>query len=122
MHDTFWSDFHSREWVDIELVDIEFMGNPADMKQIPESETMFYRYQDLVDMRHSNNSGAPIYVKTGASRCPVVMREYYERKKSDTLRSIQSLQERAAECDVYMARISVGDIDGYFHTMPRYKC
>lgn len=122
LHDTYWGDFHSREWVDLEQIEIQFMGNPAEMKEIPESEAMFYEYPDLVNMNHANNSRAPIYVKAGAGRSPVAMREYYERKKADALRSIQSLQERATECEVYLARISVGEIDGYFHAMPRYKC
>lgn len=122
LHDTFWGDFHSREWVDLDQVTVEFQGNPADMRAIPKWEAVFYRYQDLVNMNHSNNSDAPVYVKVGAERCPVVMREYYESKKSEAERQARSSQDRMAECDVLLVRISTGDFGGYFPSMrsPRY--
>jgi len=122
LHDTFWNDFHSREWVDLDLVEIEFKGNPADMKEIREDEAMFYQRRDLVNMNHSNNSRAPIYVKAGAGRCPVAMQEFYTHKRAEAERHVRSFQDRMAECDVLLAKISVGDFDGYFPAMlsPRY--
>lgn len=122
LHDTFWGDFHSRAWINLDDVEIEFQGNPADMQLISEWDAVFYRHQDLVNMNHSNNTRAPVYVKVGAGRCPVVMREYYERKKAEAEREARYMQERMAECDVLLAKISTGDFDGYFPTMrsPRY--
>lgn len=122
LHDTFWGDSHSREWVNLDDVEIEFQGNPADMKEITKSEVVFYRYQDLVNMNHSNNTRAPVYVKAGADRCPVVMREYYEGKKAEAEREARYFRERMAECDVLLAKISTGDFGGYFPAMhsPRY--
>lgn len=73
LRDTFWSD-NSDKLVPVDEVDLTFRGNIREMTKIPYYEAQFYREQDVVDMRHSNNSHAPVYVVPNAAKDPVVMR------------------------------------------------
>jgi hypothetical protein len=105
LRDTFWSD-HSDKLVPLEQVDLTYRGNIHEMKKINGYETQFYREDDVVDMRHSNNSRASVYVVPGAERNPGVMRALVlERIKQARLdverhkRLIETLTDELAAID-----------------------
>lgn len=74
LRDTYWSD-NTDKLVPLEHVELTFRGNIHEMKRIHSYEAQFYCVKDVVDMRHSNNSRAPVYVVPGAERDPGVMRD-----------------------------------------------
>lgn len=74
LRDTFWSD-NSDKRVPIDKAELTLRGNVNEMKEIHSYEAQFYCDKDVVDMRHSNNSNAPVYVVAGAERNPDVMRD-----------------------------------------------
>jgi hypothetical protein len=73
LRDQFWSD-NTDKIVPTADADLTYRGNIHEMKKIPHYEAQFYRDEDVVDMRHSNNSTAPVYVVVGAERDSRVMR------------------------------------------------
>ena len=89
--DTFWHDSDNRV-LSMDEIDAEFMGNEHDMSQISKREIDYYRREDVVDMRHANNSSAPIYVKVGAQRDPAVILEHLRYQVEKTESAIRSAQ------------------------------
>lgn len=88
LRDTFWSD-SSDKLVPLEHAEITFRGNTREMKKIPAYEAQFYHSDDVVDMRHSNNRGAPVYVVPGAKRSPNVMRDLVQDRIVNARREIE---------------------------------
>jgi hypothetical protein len=111
LRDTFWgSDSDGR--LDLDRVTLTFLGNANEMKTIYPGERVFYRDEDVVSMQHSNNSGAPVYVKAG--RDAATMKAYYAYQGERAESEIEWMQRRIAECSENIARIDAGDIDGVF--------
>jgi hypothetical protein len=58
------------------------------MDKINSYEAQFYCDKDIVDMRHSNNRSAPVYVAAGAERDPGVMRDRVLTRIEDARREV----------------------------------
>lgn len=114
LYDTFWTTTHDAYCLDMDDCEITFQGNPAAMKQIASYDAIFYRPEDLVDMRHSNSSRELVYAKPGTSRNQTIMREYYESRIDDSQREIRWAASRIDECNAILAKIASGETDGYF--------
>ena len=98
LYDTFWGDGSS----DIGLLNLDnihlvFLGNLGDMEPIRRSDAVCYRHDDLIDTAHSNNSGAPVFLKKGATRNRQVMLEYVNEQLDDSKRDYQYQIRRMAE-------------------------
>lgn len=116
LQDTYWSGLSNDGVLDTDRVVLTFLGNPSAMQKINEWERVFYRYEDLVDMRHSNSTGAPVYVKLGAKRDAAAMREYFLYKGQRFNSDIETAQRKIVECRNAVAAIDRGEIDGHFPT------
>ena len=77
--DTFWSSAGSK--LSPDAVVLTLLGNLNGMTEIRESEARYYCGEDIVDMRHSNNSRASVYLKSGAEKDRDTMLEYIRRER-----------------------------------------
>lgn len=114
LYDTFWSTQTSDYALRPEDVILDFQGNPADMVKISEHERTLYRPEDIVDMRHPNNSGAPVYVKAGAARDAQTMLAFYRYEIEQEQSAIRSAQRHIEEFEEAVRRINGGDLGGSF--------
>jgi hypothetical protein len=110
LYDTFWS-IPSEGLLNEADVILTFLGNVREMKKISEWQLPYYRDEDIVDMRHSNNSGADIWLKPGAVLNADKMREHAEYKRQRALDEIQSRQRTVERLDEALAQIEKGNLD-----------
>lgn len=115
LRDTYW---HSKldGHLDRESVILEFQGNAFEMEKIPFAETVFYRPQDIVDMRHANDSGAQVYAK--GPRNAEAMKSYFEYAIERTNGEIKSRKARLEECERVLEAIAAGEL---YHSFPVYR-
>jgi hypothetical protein len=107
LRDTFWSD-NSDKLVPIASVVLTYRGNTKEMKKIPHYEAQFYCDKDVVDMRHSNNSNAPVYVVPGAERDQGVMRDVTLERLAKARREIEYQERLIAVLSDELADIEAG--------------
>lgn len=108
--DTYWSSPDTT--LDPAKVILTFLGNPADMEKIFPGERVFYRDEDIVNMQHSNNSGAEVYAKAG--RDAETMKAYFAYQIEKTEREIRWAHQRIQECNDAIARVGRGEIASSF--------
>ena len=77
--DTFWLPPGTK--LSPDAVVLTLLGNLNDMTEIRESDARYYHSKDIVDMRHSNNSRASVYLKSGAEKDRDTMLEYIRRER-----------------------------------------
>jgi len=65
--DTYWPGTGNHV-LDPAKVTLTFIGNIADLVEIRAYDIPYYRREDIVDMRHANNSYGPIYLRKGAQK------------------------------------------------------
>lgn len=114
LKDTYWGMSGSEGRLDPSEVTLEFQGNPNTMTLIEPYERVFYRPEDVVDMSHPNNSGAPVYVKEGAARNAETMLEFYRYEMERERSAIEWAQHHIAEFAAAIAKIERGETDGSF--------
>lgn len=112
--DTFWSDCSGAKVLDPSEIILDLRGNINDMSEIPEWEMPYYRPEAVVDMRHSNNSRAPIYLKAGAKRDAGVMLERVREKQREAERNIEFAQRRIKDMMEQERLILAGDLDAVY--------
>ncbi len=111
--DTYWSSSgHDGSYLDPNEIVLTFRGNPADMEKIYPGERVFYRDEDIVDMNHPNNSGAPVYAK--GPRNVEVMAAYYKYQIERIENEIKLATRRIEECQNAISRLESGKTDGSF--------
>lgn len=108
LRDTYWSS-PADGLLEPDRVNLTFLGNSNKMRKIFPGEKVFYRFEDVVDMSHANNSGATVYVKAG--RDAGVMREYYEYTITRFESDRQSIDRRIAECREALEKVAAGEVD-----------
>ncbi len=101
--DTFWSFWSAtgKKKLSPDSIVLTLLGNSNDMTKIREGEARYYRMNDIVNMRHSNDSRAPVYLKPGAKKDRDTMLDYirYERER--------------AESDARFAASKIESMDGF---------
>lgn len=118
LRDTYWYDGSDSTYVlDLSRVQIKFLGNPATMTRIGGDARVFYKYEDVVDTSHANDSSAPIYVK--GERDPETMRQYYREMAERFQREEKMAQDRMADCRNAVAAIDRGELTGIY--FPVYR-
>jgi len=90
LYDTYWGDTSDDRVIGPENIVLELQGNLYDMTPISKYDLMYYRPEDIVDMRHSNSFSAKIYVQPGAKRDAETMRRYAQDKITEARRKIES--------------------------------
>lgn len=111
--DTYWGS-EAEHPLDLTEVELEFKGNANEMKRIQAWEKDWYRSEDIVNMNHSNNSNAPVYLKTGATRDAQTMRDHFaykiERAESEARWAVEKVEKYRAA----LAAVDRGELDGNF--------
>lgn len=112
--DTFWSTGGSNAVLDLEKVDVSYQGNQNEMETIHASEIDYYRPEDVVDMRHSNDSRAPIYIKGGAVRNQEAVLSHLRYKRERAEADIRYAQGLIQQLDEAIAAAECGQLDGVY--------
>lgn len=111
LYDTFWgSSPTDTSWLNPDKVHLTLLGNRNDLEELSDNEE-YYNPEDLVVMRHSNNSRAKTLVKPEATRDPEVMRKLALEKRGKAERDLQSAARDIARAEVALDAINRGDID-----------
>lgn len=72
--DTYWSTNISNYKIDLDKVDLVFMGNIHDYEKISIHEKQYYDPKDILDVSHSDNRiSNSLFVRKGASKSKEVM-------------------------------------------------
>lgn len=114
LKDTFWGTSSSDSYLDKSRIVLTYLGNENEMTKISPGERAFYRPEDIVDMNHSNNSRAPVYVKVGAKRDRQAMQEYFAYKVQRFTSDIEFTKRKIEDCQSALASIERGELDGHF--------
>ena len=82
-----------------ECAELQFLANLDDLVEIYPEDKRFYDQADIVDLRHSNNSNAPVMVKRSAHRSREVTRELllYEIDKAASEANSASIRKERLE-------------------------
>ncbi len=110
LYDTFWNSGTDGR-LNLNVVDITFKGSPSEMKELQVAEIDFYRSEDIVDMRHSNNTSAKVYARTGASRNMEAMQVYLQRKFDDANLMINRMNQRKENLRKELKHVSDGRLE-----------
>jgi hypothetical protein len=111
LRDTFWYDWKTRSWLEPEAVDLEFLGNIDECETITPWRIPYYRPADIIDMRHSNDGRAPIYLKRSASKDQAMMLEHAEEKERQAYCDKDRAERAIAEWEDKIRRIKEGDLE-----------
>lgn len=87
------------------------IANLDELEEIHPCEAPLYRSEDIVDLRHSNNSEAPVYRRIGTSRNEEVVRDLIARKKRDAIADIEAAGRRLQRLQHAERRLDAGQID-----------
>ena len=110
LRDTFWSNAYDGA-LDPAQVDLTYRGNKHEMTTILERDEPFYRHEDLVIMRHSNDSNAPTYLKAGAVKDAERMREETQHALDRAISDKRSAEFRIERYQEALSAIARGDLD-----------
>lgn len=96
--DTYWSNSSSDSFIfkpdDPEIEIVEYYGNLADFKQCTEEVFSYYDREDIVDLRHGNDSRS-LYLRKEAIKSAAVMFAAMNEKVKKLQRDIDyALQEK----------------------------
>lgn len=110
--DTYWGDHSPDRSVDPDRVVLTLLGNKNDMRELNDRED-FYDPDDLIIMRHSNDSRAKTLVKKDATRSPDAIRAVLNQKRGDAERDLMStarVLERLALARDKLERGEIADL------------
>lgn len=100
LFDTYWFGYDQNSMLRPDDVILTLLGNASDMSKIRSWDVAYYKPADVVDMRHSNNSSGPIYLKSGATRdrnamltTAVARREEAISQRDSAAREIERMDE-----------------------------
>lgn len=108
--DTFWYGGDNKV-LDPAKVKLTFLGNTADLDEIRSYDVAYYRREDIVDMRHSNNSSGPIYRRKGAQRDAATMLELIEHRLECSHREIEFAQRRIEQLTKDAEKVRAGKLN-----------
>lgn len=110
LYDTYWSFSGNEPEIKQDDVVLTLLGNKNDMTEIPASKLHYYKKSDIIDMRHSNNSTGPIYLKSGAQIDAATIRSEIERRIADAESTIRMQQESVRHLQSMMQHVDNGDL------------
>jgi hypothetical protein len=108
--DTFWHGSDNRV-ITRKVATLTYKGNVEEMRTIHEGEIDYYRREDVVDMRHPNDSRAPIYVKKEASRNAARMTEALQHRIERERNSIRIAEMSIRGLEEALARVDAGKLE-----------
>lgn len=111
LRDTFWSGGGSDGWLDPTQVILTFWANLADLNEISKHEAVYYRHEDVVDLRHSNNSRGPVYLRKGAERDAGTMLALIEDRLDKNRRDIEWAQRHIEQLTKDAEKVRAGKLN-----------
>jgi hypothetical protein len=110
LFDTYWSSDQKK--LDPNQVVLTYLGNPTtDLNVIPHYQAVYYRPEDVVDTRHSNNSSAPVYIRAGAVRDATTMHLEVVRRIEDEKSTIRCAQAALTRLEADLELILSGKLE-----------
>lgn len=114
LSDTYWSTGGSDSWLNPETVKLEFWANVNDLIEVSKYEIVHYRREDIVDLRHANNSRGPVYLKKGAARDAATMLNVIEEKLDAARREIDWANHRIEKLTQDAEKVRSGKLSEVF--------
>lgn len=111
LRDTYWFDWKTQSSLDLDRILVSVVGNIDDCTEIKVWDAVYYAPSDIIDMRHPNNSNAPIYLKNGAERSQEWMLHRAEQKFYDAQRVKERAERDIAELQDTLKKIRYGDLE-----------
>ena len=111
--DTYWFG-GGNKILDPSSVEICLLGNVADCTEIRPHEIAYYRREDIIDMRHANNSSGPIYLRKGATRDAAAIMGVIEHGIETYEREIKFAKQRIEHLQKNAERVLAGELDEVF--------
>ena len=93
---------------------LTFWANTADLTAINKHETVYYRRDDIVDLRHTNNSFGPVYLRKGAKRDTETMMQVIEDRIGEARRQIESAQRDIERMEGEAEKVRAGQLDAVY--------
>ena len=109
LYDTYWEDFRSP--LNLEKVNVIYKGNTDEMESIDPSSTVFYNPDEVVSLRHANNSRQKVYIKQDAKRSPSHTRHYLEYASKKYEYDISWAKRMLEEIEQGLKDVESGDLD-----------
>ena len=109
--DTYWFGYDESNLLRPEAVTLTFWANVDDLLVIHSGMTSYYRPEDVVDLRHANNSSGPVYIRKGAKRDAATMLEVVSGRIKDSEREIVWHQRQLEEFAKFQGLIRAGKLD-----------
>lgn len=110
LRDTFWGTDSSNFCPKADEVDLTYMGDIG-WPTIQEYQVPYYAREDICDTRHSNSSGAKIYLRPGAQRNKDRMLEEIEWREGQAKSEINMATSRLGWLKTAREQIEAGKID-----------
>ena len=96
-------------------INYSLLGNIYEMNEIFEDDKKYFDDNDILDLRHSNNSNAPIYVKKDAKRSKKKMLEILKYKISSKNSEIHSLSNQIKDLLKVLDEVDHGNLEVKFY-------
>ena len=109
--DTYWGRGNTEYALDFGDIDAVFQGNETDLRRIDRWTIDYYDPEDIVDLAHPNNSGAPVYIKPDATRSAARILEHLNYRREQAEYQIRSAQRNIELIAENIARVEAGDLD-----------
>lgn len=113
LRDTFWYDWKTRSPIDLDRIELTVLGNIDECRVIEKWSIPYYDPSDIIDMSHSNNSNAPIYLRKTASKSPAHMLDVANEKMRQAYSDIVRAERHIKELEATIAKIKTGDLEVY---------
>jgi len=110
LHDTYWFGGGSERWLDPEKITLTFWANTSDLTEISKHSAIYYRREDVVDLRHPNNSHGPVYLRKGAERDAATMLSVIENRLDEARRDIELAQHRIEQLTREAEKVRAGKL------------
>ena len=109
--DTFWNTGGGHSWsqerAEREL-NLEFVANRSDLVEATNDAKRFYKSEDVVDLRHSNSTTTPLYIRRGAVRDKNVMQASLEENVQKAERAIEWANRSISDNMVLLGELEGG--------------
>ncbi len=110
LYDTFWGGY-PKGGLNQEDILITFRGNLHEMKEISYWEIACYLRKDIVDMRHSNNTRAKVYIQKDAERDAETMLSHITGLMEDSENDIRQAENRISLLLEDLATVRAGRLN-----------
>lgn len=113
LRDTYWHDWKTQSFIELERVELTLLGNIDDYRVIQRWDALYYDPADIINMSHANNSNGTIYLKLTAGKSQAWMLARAEENESQARRDKDRAERDITEWAEKVSRIKAGDLEVY---------